>query len=609
MTTDKVVRIGGASAFLGDTSMSAPQLIKGGNLDYLVFDYLAEITMMFLARAKYKRADLGYARYFVDAVMPENVRDIADGGIKVVTNAGGVNPRACREAVLNVAGRAGADLKVAIVEGDDLTPRLEELKARGITEMYSGASWPEQMISANAYLGARPIAEALAMGADVVLTGRVPDSALTLGPLMHEFGWTDEDFDLLACGSLAGHIIECGAQATGGLFTDWELVPDWANIGYPVIECGPDGSFVVTKPPGTGGLVTPATVGEQMLYEIGDPQAYILPDVVCDFSQVRMEQADQDKVRVSGARGRPPTESYKVCAGFHHGYRCVAMLPVIGFDAVRKAERQARAVLERIRGMLDRQGLGDYRAVLIEPLGAEASYGAHSRARRTREVALKIAVEHDRREAVEVFAREVYAPVTSMSPGSTGWLGGRPEVTPVVRLFSFLIPKDELQATVSLGGETQAVKVRTAGEFDPATITRPPISPAPPQTDETVTVPLIRLAWGRSGDKGDDCNIGLMARKPDYLPYIRAALTAEAVKDFMAHVFEGSENPRVESFELPGLNALNLLLHESLGGGGASSLRLDPLAKGMAQQLLEFPIPVPASLVREHGLEAQAESR
>ncbi|MCP4751945.1 MAG: DUF1446 domain-containing protein, partial [Proteobacteria bacterium] len=562
-------------------------------------DYLAEVTMSLLTRVKARKPHMGYAHVFVDVIMRENLRDIVDNGIKIVTNAGGVNLKACRDALLALAEEAGIELKVAMVEGDDLLPRHDELAERGITEMYSGASWPNNMVSINAYLGARPIAAALAMGADVVITGRVVDSSLALGPLMHEFGWSDDQYDLLAQGSLAGHIIECGAQATGGLHTDWESVPDWANIGYPVVECFADGSFVVAKPPGTGGLITPATVGEQLLYEIGDPHAYFLPDVVCDFSQVKMEQVGDQRVRVSGAVGRPPTETYKVYAANHDGFRCIAVHPIIGMDATRKAERQGNAVVERIQGMVKQSNFGEFRAILIEVLGAESSYGPHCRFRETREVVCKISVEHEKRKPIEIFAREVLAPVTSMSPGSTGWFGGKPAVSPVIKLFSFLISKKEVPITVTLNSEIRSVAVRTEPVFNPAAIARPEVPETKSIAGDTVKVPLVRLAWGRSGDKGNSCNIGIMARKAEYLPYIRAVLTPTAVGEYMRHIFEGSEKPRVDAFELPGISALNFLLYESLGGGQMASLRLDPLAKGMAQQLLEFPVTIPSGLLNE----------
>jgi len=544
-----------------------------------------------------KRPHMGYAQYFVSVTMTQNIREITEKGIRIVTNAGGRNPHACRDAVLELAEQHNLDLKVAVVDGDDLMPRHDQLAARNITEMSTGEPWPSNMISMNAYLGARPIAEALDMGADIVITGRVVDSALTLGPLMHEFGWQETNYDLLAAGSLAGHIIECGAQATGGLYTDWEEVPDWANIGYPVIECYPDGRFVVMKPDNTGGLVTPATVGEQLLYEIGDPQAYLLPDVVCDFSQVKITQKGDNQVEVKGAIGQPPTKSYKVYGAFHDGYRCIAVSPVIGMNAVQKAERQAEAVIQRTRAILDQRNLGDYRDTLVECMGAESAYGPHARSRDTREVACKISLEHERKEALEIFSSEVYAPTTSMSPGTTGWFAGKPTVSPVVKLFSFLIPKEDVACTVTLEGESRTFTQSQPEVFDPASVVRPEGSQLDTTGEALETVPLIRLAWGRSGDKGNSCNIGILARKAEYLPFIRADLTESAVMEFMSHVFHGARNPRVERFELPGLNALNFLLHESLGGGQMASLRMDPLAKGMAQQLMEFPIPIPARLL------------
>jgi len=599
MTNRKKIRIGGGAAFLGDSSISVPQLIRGGKVDYIILDYLAEVTMSLLARSKAKRPHMGYAPYFVDVIMAQNIREIAAKGIKIVTNAGGINPHACRDAILELAQRdePKIDLKVAVVEGDDLLPRHDELAKRGITEMNTGDSWPENMMSMNAYLGAKPIVEALDMGADVVITGRVVDSALTLGPLMYEFNWQETDYDLLASGSLAGHIIECGAQATGGLFTDWQDVPDWANIGYPVVECYDDGRFVVSKPEDTGGIVTPATVGEQLLYEIGDPQAYLLPDVVCDFSQVNIAQVGNNQVEVTGVIGQPPPECYKVYSAYQDGFRCMAISPVIGMNAVQKAERMAQALIKRTQAMFQQQNLGDYRDTLVECIGAESAYGPHARSRDTREVACKISLEHDRAEALKIFASEAYAPTTSMSPGTTGWFAGKPAVSPVIKLFSFLIPKKEVPFKITLDENSRSFTQSPVEVFNPATIVRPQVEQTTDSGAEMKTVSLIQLAWGRSGDKGNSCNIGIIARKPEFLPYIRKALTEPAVFEFMNHVFHGAKKPKVERFDLPGINALNFLLLESLGGGQMASLRLDPLAKGMAQQLLEFPTPIPVSLL------------
>jgi hypothetical protein len=598
----KVVRIGGAGGFLGDSSVAAPQLLKGGRLDYMILDYLAEATMSALGQLKAARPDQGYARDFTEWVWKDNLQELKAQGVKIVTNAGGLNPHACRARMEELAAAAGLSFKIAVVEGDDLMDRLEALSARGLTEMFTDAPFPDpkRVFTANAYFGGRPIAEALAAGADMVITGRVVDSALALGPLMHEFGWTDTDHDRLSAGSLAGHVIECGAQATGGLFTDWELVPDWAHIGYPVIECHADGSFVVEKPPGTGGLVSPAAVAEQILYEVGDPQGYALPDVVCDFTQVKVEAAGENRVRVTGAKGYPPSGDYKVCITFEDGYRFIGAMPVVGRDAAAKAERQAEAVLERLGEMLRDRNLPPLRDRRIELLGAEATYGAQARpeARTVREVVARVGAEHESAEALGLLAREFASPTTSMSVGSTGWFGGAPTITPVARVYSVLLPRTEVPAIVSLGDKRLEVHAAPpATPFSPAMVDRPAVPPAPEADGDLARAPLIDLAWARSGDKGDAFNIGVIARRPDYLPWIRRALSPEAVKAFFAHEFEGAKAPQVIRYELPGLSALNLHCIQALGGGQFSSLRLDPLAKGKAQQLLDMEIEIPARLL------------
>jgi hypothetical protein len=597
---EKTIRIGCASGFWGDSYMAAPQLVKSGRLDYLVFDYLAEITMSIMARARARSAEAGYATDFVTVTLRGLLRDIAAQGIKVVSNAGGVNPLACGRAIEALIAEAGLDLKVAVVMGDDLLDRAEDFRARGLREMFSGDVMPERLMSMNAYLGARPIAEALAAGADIVVTGRVVDSAVTLGPCLHEFGWSDADYDRLACGSLAGHILECGAQATGGLFTDWRQSENWANIGYPIAEVSADGSFVTTKPEGTGGLVTPATVAEQMLYEIGDPQAYLLPDVACDFSQVRMESCGPDRVRVSGAKGLPPTDSYKVSATFQDGHRVGLYHTLIGPDAAAKARKTAEAILERCRAMFRDQNLPDFSDTSVEVLGAEDSYGANARPLATREVVLKIAARHPETRALETLVREATSAVTSMAPGTTGMGGNRPKVSPVVRLFSCLVPKAEVQARVIMNGDVRSVAVPAQGGFDPAAIERVPPGPERRPEGASHIVPLLALAHGRSGDKGNDANVGIIARKPDYLPYIRAALSEAAVADYFAQLWDGSysrpaEHP-VTRYEVPGIDGLNFLLKSALRGGGIASLRNDPQGKALAQMLLDFPVPVPEGL-------------
>ncbi|MEL7104044.1 MAG: acyclic terpene utilization AtuA family protein, partial [Pseudomonadota bacterium] len=353
--TERVVRIGGASGYWGESDMAVPQFLSAGDLDYIVFDYLAEVTMSIMARARAKTPHLGYATDFVSAVMKPNLKEIARQGVRIISNAGGVNPIACGAALEAIIAEQGLNLKVAVVAGDDLLDRAEELASQKFAEMFSDAPFPDvgKLASVNAYLGAFPVAEALAAGADIVVTGRCVDSAVTLGACIHEFGWRRDDLDLLANGSLAGHILECGPQATGGNYTDWEDVADTLyNVGYPITEISADGSFVCTKPGSTGGTVTVGTVGEQMLYEIGDPAAYMLPDVVCDFSQVELTQLTSDRVRVSGAKGRAVPDTYKVSATYEDGWRAGTVMFFYGEAASDKARAFADSVLLRARQKL-----------------------------------------------------------------------------------------------------------------------------------------------------------------------------------------------------------------------------------------------------------------
>ncbi len=586
----RTVRIGGASGFWGDSMVAAPQLVKGGRLDYLVFDFLAETTMSILAAARAKNPEMGYATDFVDIAMKSVLAEVKRQGIKVVSNAGGINPHGCAAALKALADAQGIDLRIAVIEGDDLSAQMPALRERGVRDMFTGEALPAKVLSANAYLGAAPIAAALAAGAEVVITGRCVDSAVTLGPLMHEFGWTPDDHDLLASGSLAGHIIECGCQATGGLHTDWEDIPDWAHMGYPIVECNADGSFVVTKPEGTGGRVIRAGVAEQMLYEIGDPAAYLLPDVSCDFTQVVIEQQGEDRVRVSPARGRAPTPHYKVSATQLDGFRCAGSMVMIGIDAEKKARRTAEAIVERTSEILRDSGLPPFTSTYIEILGSETLYGPHARTRQVREVLMRVVANHPQKVALAMFAREIAPSGTSWAPGTTSPGGGRPAVSPLIKPFAFLVEKDGLQTSFVLDGTRHAVTV-APGLVDSAPPTTAP--GAWSDGDEPCEeVRLIELAWARSGDKGNISNIGVIARRAEWLPLLWDRLQPEVVKAYFAHLMSGD----VMRFHLPGTASMNLLLHEALDGGGPSSMRMDPLGKGMAQMLLDITLQVPSSV-------------
>ena len=587
--TRQTVRIGSASGFWGDTAAAAPQLVRGGDIDFLVFDYLAEVTMSIMAAQKAKDPAAGYATDFVQITMKSLLPELKARGIRVVANAGGVNPLACRDALAAVAASLGVPLSIGVVLGDDLGGQADALRAAGTTEMFSGAPFPARLASVNAYLGALPIARALDAGADVVITGRCVDSAVTLGVMVHAFGWQADEHDRLAQGTLAGHLVECGAQATGGLFTDWDTVPGWDDIGFPIVEARADGSFEITKPPGTGGLVSPQTLCEQLLYEIGDPRAYHVPDVACDFTRVRFEQTGPDRVRVTGARGRPPSATYKVSATHPDGFRNVALLVVAGEQAPRKARRTGEALLARMQRMLAEQALPAFTETRIEVIGGEDMFGALARPE-AREVVLKLAARAPSKASLELFAREFAPAGTSMSPGTTGFGGGRPTPSPVIRLFSFLVDKASVPVEIDVDGVRHAVSIPVAGGFDARELPPARCFAEGPLPAGTRTVPLIALAHGRSGDKGDKANIGIVARRPEWLAPLSAWLTPERVAAHFAH----NRPSRVERFDLPGFDAMNFLLHDVLGGGGMASLRTDNLAKCYAQVLLQMQVPAPA---------------
>jgi len=589
---DRVIRIGGASAFLIDSALAVPQLLRGGGLDYLIFDYLAEGSMGLLGRMQAADPKGGFGADFLSVHVGPHLKEIARQGIKVIANAGGLNPQGLAAATEALLQAQGLDLKVACVDGDDIRGQVESLRAAGVRDMFSGAPLPERkVISANVYLGAFPIAAALASGADIVITGRVVDSALALGPLIHEFGWGPHDYDLLAAGTLAGHLLECGAQVTGGTFTDWRSVPAWENIGFPIGECHADGTLVITKPAGTGGLVSVGTVAEQLLYEVSDPSDYIVTDVRCDFSAVELTQAAADRVGVRGARGAPPTDTYKVCLTHEDGWRAIAYQPLIGEEAAAKCERQAAALFARTRVLLRAHDLPDFTNTTCLVIGAERSFGAHAQPGGGREVVAKLVADHPQKLGADLFAREQWTAISGMSVGTS--INLATHVMPVTGLFLCLMKKSAVRARMSIGGRLQELPDIAGTPAAAAPLPRPAADPAPPA--DAVSVDLVRLAFARSGDKGRLFNVAVIARRPEYLPWLRAALTPQAVGEWYRHL-RAAGPPRVERYEVPGFSALNLVVHDALEGGINASTQLDPAAKGMGQMLLRFPVPIPATL-------------
>ena len=587
----KTIRIGGASGYWGESMMATPQLLQVEGMDYLVYDFLAEITMSILARARANNPEAGFATDFISGVLKPNLREIAEKKVKILTNAGGVNPAACGAAARALIAEAGLDLKVAVISGDDLLAARDSFADK--KDMFSGTNCPDtqSLASVNAYLGGFPVAAALDAGANIVITGRSVDSAVTLGACIHAFGWQAADLDRLAAGSLAGHIIECGPQASGGNFTDWQLSGDIADIGYPFIDIDGEGVFTVSKPEGTGGVVNVGTVSEQMLYEIGDPQAYLLPDVTCDFSAVTIEQAGNNQVRVANAKGSTAPDSYKVCATYADGFRAGTMMSFVGIEAAAKARHFADAAFARARAVLRQHNLADYSETNVEIIGDDSQFGAAGDNPQSREVVLKIAAKHDTQAGCGALLKEISGLGLATPAGLSIFAGSRAKPSPVVRLFSFLLPKGEVTIDMDIDGAVtrfqEAVSVNGPQLM-------PVAKPDAPQQAGTVEVPLIKLAWGRSGDKGNKANIGIIARDAAYMPYIWAALDEAAIRKRFGHFM--TEGSGLARYYLPGSHAMNILIDEALGGGGVASLRNDPQGKAYAQILLDHPIAITEEL-------------
>lgn len=445
------IRIASGQGFWGDLPQAPIDQVRKGPIDYLVMDYLAEVTMSIMQKQRMKNPKLGYARDFVD-VVDEILPDIKQKGIRVISNAGGVNPQACVEAILERAKAKNISLKVAMVHGDDILEDIERLIEEGhpLNNMDNGepiTSVKDQLLSANIYFGARPIVEALKLGADVIVTGRVTDTGLTLAPMIHEFGWSFNDYDKMAIGTIAGHIIECGAQCTGGNFTDWETVPDMAHIGFPIIEAQADGTFFVTKHDGTGGLVSTMTVKEQLLYEIGDPREYITPDCVADFTSIQVEQAGKDRVKVFGIKGKPETPFFKVSASYNDGYKLSSTLTYYWPDALKKARVGGELLKQRAKDL--GLSLDDFR---IEQVGFNGCNEIPERDdyNELNEVVLRVSVMGHSKADLDRFGMEV-APLILTGPNAvTGFAGGRPKASDVVAYWPALIKKTACNPKVSI---------------------------------------------------------------------------------------------------------------------------------------------------------------
>lgn len=597
MSKKTMIRIGNASGYWGDDPEALERQVNGGRLDYVSMDFLAEITMSIMQKQKSRDPEAGYARDFIgmlERVLPKLMKDKT----KIITNAGGINPEACSEAIMAMAQKLGLKPKIAVVYGDDILGKLGELRAKGcaFANMETGRPFAEiekRIEAANVYFGAAPVADALKWNPDIIITGRVTDTGITVGAMVHEFGWDLEDWDKLASGIVAGHIIECGSQATGGNFSDWHLVPTYKNIGYPIVEVNADGSFVVTKHPGTGGLVSVDTVREQLFYEMGSPKAYITPDVVSDFSTIQLKADGPDRVRISGVKGYEPTNSYKVSMAYTDGFKCVGEVAISGPNARRKAEAFAEVFWNRAGK--------NFLATETEFFGLNAFHRSMGCAEEANEIIMRVGARDYDAKKLKKFAKIVPSIILGGPPGVT-ILGGVPKVQDIVSYWPALMPKSAINPMIALWNhaytDVKDCESTRTGAYQPketeAQIAHKASRPAADAVAESASgTPLYEICLARSGDKGDTANVGVMARSKKALDWLDGYLTAQRMKDLFQELCHG----RVLRYRLDNMSGFNFLLENSLGGGGTMTLRADAQGKTFAQAVLRQKAQIPQDVL------------
>lgn len=591
--TRRTIRIGNAGGYWGDDPGALKRQLEGGPLDYITIDYLAEITMSILQGQHQNNPELGYAADFLDQ-LHDCLPLMVERGVKVITNAGGINPLGLGRRIRDLAKELGLEITVGIVDGDDIVDQLSALRTAGedFTNMETGEDLDRvqsRVTAANIYFGAEPVVAALNTGCQVIVTGRVTDTGITLAPMLHEFGWATDDWDKLAAGIVAGHIIECGSQSTGGNLTDWRDVPNFDNIGFPIVEMGDDGVFDVTKHDGTGGLVSLKTVKEQLVYEMGNPAEYISPDVIARFDTLQLEDVGPNRVRVSGAKGLPLPPQFKVSMAYDDGWKAQGDLLICGPDTTAKAEAAAMAFWKRLDHVYEEAHTSFVGAGSIWPESLSRSD--------SNEVLLRLGVRDQDRAAIETFGIQLPALILS-GPSGMAVTGGRPKPRRVVAYWPALMKRSSVAARTVVLTPDGAEEAQTIAFSDTVLPAPPPADvPQRPQvktwSGPTRAVRLHDLAYARSGDKGDTCNIGVLARSPEIYDWLRQTLTPETVKSFFEGIVKGS----VVRFELDNLLALNFLLEQALGGGGTVSLMLDPQGKTLSHALLEMVVEAPVDLI------------
>ncbi|APJ03640.1 acyclic terpene utilization AtuA family protein [Silvanigrella aquatica] len=614
MSKKEFIRIANAGGYWGDDPYALRRQVYGElKLDYISIDFLAEVTMSILQKQRAKDPQAGYARDFIFALEPV-LEECLKRKIKIITNAGGVNPRACAEALFSLARKKNLNLKVAVIDGDDIYTAIPQLRNSGIDfkNMETGENfekYADKVLCANTYFGAMPVAESLKNEPDIVLCGRVTDTGITLGAMMHEFKWKQDEYDKLAHGIVAGHIIECGAQASGGNFTDWQKVPSFIDIGFPIVECYPDGSFYVTKHPNTGGHISTQTIREQLLYEMGTPQSYITPDVIADFSTTQLSASSPERVKVSGIKGRKPTDLLKVSIAYEDGYKCSGTLIISGPDVRSKAEMFAKVFWIRLQSELLKAGFSatvDFKNT--EYVGDDSTHKGMLNKHDAIEILLKLTVRDHNKEKLNVFRKLLPSMILS-GPAGVAVTGGAPTISDVVSYWPALMPQEYSLPNIHIYEQKlnedkchlvfEKEKLEWPITKGTSLVENPPLDPWSPalisamSTSRPIRVCLMEIAHARSGDKGDTVNIGLIGRSPECYVWLRENITDEKVNDWFHSLCKG----KVHRYLVPNLWALNFLLEESLGGGGTMSLQIDAQGKTFSQALLRCEVDVPESLL------------
>jgi Acyclic terpene utilisation family protein AtuA len=592
----RLIRIGNAGGYWGDDLTALRRQLEGGPLDYITIDFLAEITMSILQGQRKKNPTLGYATDFVD-----QIRDclplILDRKVTVITNAGGVNPLALGKKLLEEAKKQGRPLRVGVVHGDDIMERLDVLMSTGesFTNMETGEKFApvrSRVLSANVYLGAEPVVQALKSGCQIIVTGRVTDTGITVAPMIHEFGWSMNDWDKIAAGVVAGHIIECGCQASGGNISDWQDVKTFHNMGYPIVEMESSGEFTVTKHLRTGGIISEKSVKEQLVYEMGDPSNYISPDGVARFDTIQIKQSGKDRVRVCGIVGKPAPPKLKISMAHEDGWKISGMLLVSGPDTLKKAKVITDIFWKKVGEKFEE--------TRTDIVGAGSIWPASLNNYEPNEIYLRFSVSDHDSNKFESFSKSLATIILSGPAGMAVTGGGRPKASPVIAYWPTLIDRTKITAHVAVMDTNGAESTTDVPYTEPAkggSLTEVFASVTPkekkPKSPRQIEIRLRDIAYARSGDKGDTCNVGVLARSPEAYAWLTRYLTADKVKLF----FKGITRGKVTRYELDNLFALNFLLERTLGGGGTRSLMVDPQGKTLAQALLEMRVKAPSYLV------------